>query len=98
MDEELGIAAPMLGDGDGPWMVTRTPTVDQDDHLDVSLWYAFAVATSAELAWDRREFLGVRWWPYGAIRHGDGTRFDPELPRFVAKLSAAMAGQPDGVV
>lgn len=85
MDEELGIVAPLLGDRDAPWMLTRTRTV-QGDHLDVSLWYAFAVPTSTELAWDRREFLGVRWWPYEAVRHGDGTRFDPELPRFVAKL------------
>lgn len=97
MDEELGIAAPMLGDRDAPWLVTRTPTVGPDSHLDVSLWYAFAVPTSAELAWDRREFLGVRWWPFGAVRHGAGTRFDPELPRFVAKLAATAVLQ-DGAV
>ena len=90
MDEELGIAASLLGDRDGPRMVTRTRTV-QGDHLDVSLWYAFAVPTSAELAWDRREFLGVRWWPYEAIRHGAATRFDPELPRFVAKLASGVS-------
>jgi 8-oxo-dGTP diphosphatase len=98
MDEELGIAAPMLGDRDAPWMVTRTPTVGPDRHVDVSLWYAFAVPTSTELAWDRREFHGVRWWPYDTIRHGDGTRFDPELPRFVAKVAREAAGQPDGLV
>ncbi len=90
LHEELGVDAPMLGAGGHvePWMVTRTTTIEQGEHLDVSLWFAFAVDAGAPLAWDRREFRGVRWWGFDEVAHGPGTRFDPELPRFVAKFTA----------
>jgi 8-oxo-dGTP diphosphatase len=86
--EELGVDAPMLDADRGPSFVTRTTTIGEGEHLDVSLWFAFAVAAGSPLAWDRREFRGIRWWPFEAIKPGPGTRFDPELPRFVAKLTA----------
>jgi 8-oxo-dGTP pyrophosphatase MutT (NUDIX family) len=93
--EELGLVAPPLGGVPGPLMVTRTTTVGRTaGHLDVSLWYPFEVARDRPLAHDAREFSAVRWWAPSAIAHAPGSRFDPELPRFAAKLTRALAPSP----
>jgi 8-oxo-dGTP pyrophosphatase MutT (NUDIX family) len=87
--EELGIDAPAVPGVPAPLMVTRATTVGEGPrHVDVSLWYAFAVPEDRPLAYDRREFLAIRWWPATAIAHTPTTRFDPNLPRFVTKLIA----------
>lgn len=88
LGEELGITAPFLDGLAAPRLVTRTVTAGLSaGHTDVSLWYAFAVDRGRELAPDAGEFAGVRWWPWAAVVHGPGTRFDPHLPRFVAKVT-----------
>ncbi|MDY7099734.1 MAG: NUDIX domain-containing protein [Actinomycetota bacterium] len=88
--EELGLdAEPLAATGGRPVMVTRTTTVGATaGHVDVSLWYVFAASAGAELSPDPAEMAEVRWWPAAAVRHGPGTRFDPHLPRLVAKLAA----------
>ena len=89
--EELAIAPIPLGGVAAPLMLSVTTTVGATaGHVDVCLWYAFAVATTARLAPDPREFAGVRWWPFVDVAHGPSTRFGPEVPRFLAKLAAAL--------
>ncbi len=55
-------------------------------HTDVSLWFAFEGSVDQPLSPDPGEFHGVRWWGFGEVVHGPGTRFDPHLPRFVQKI------------
>ena len=89
LQEELGIEARHLAGVDAPLMVSRTVTVGRTaGHTDVSLWYAFAVGAHAELEVDPTEFVAARWWLWTGVAHGPGTRFDPHLPRFIAKAAA----------
>jgi 8-oxo-dGTP pyrophosphatase MutT (NUDIX family) len=86
--EELGIhPATHRAFGDRPVLVTVTETVgDVTTHHDVSLWYAFTTPTDTDIQPDPVEFADTRWWPIEQITHRHGTRFDPHLPRFLAKL------------
>lgn len=86
--EELSVQAEPLFTADAtPLFVTRTPTVDANPHIDVSLWYVIKGDANVELDWDRGEFASVRWWPQGDLAQADD-RFDPHMPRFIAKLNA----------
>lgn len=85
--EELGIAARLLSPG--PLFLTWTPTVGENSHIDVSLWFLLEGDSNRELAWDRREFASVRWWSPEEILGAPSSQFDPHLSRFVAKLAAA---------
>lgn len=89
LNEELGLHAPFASEAErAPLFLTQTVTGGLSvGHTDVSLWYVFEGFEDDELHPDQREFAGVQWWPVGEIRHSDGTRFDPYLPRFVAKLA-----------
>ncbi len=91
MSEELGIRPDFLAPvGPYPLLVTVTQTTGRSvPHTDVSLWFAFDLPTVGRIHPDATEFVGSRWWDLDVVRHGDGTRFDPHLPRFVAKLRAA---------
>jgi 8-oxo-dGTP pyrophosphatase MutT (NUDIX family) len=88
--EELGVEPPLHpASAAVPVLVTVTTTVGADGgHDDVSLWYAFTASGETTLRPDAGELAEVRWWPIDDVRHGPGTRFDPHLPRFLAKLSA----------
>lgn len=88
LTEELGIEArPLPAIGAGPLMVTVATTVGgAEPHEDVSLWYGFAASVDTPLTPDPREFADVAWWPIDAVSHGLATRFDPNIPRFLAKL------------
>jgi 8-oxo-dGTP pyrophosphatase MutT (NUDIX family) len=87
--EELGVDAPHLGGVDTPLMVTRRVTQGLTaGHMDVSLWYCFALDRRRPIRHDPGEFHAVRWWSSTDIAHGPTTRFDPNLPRFVAKLAS----------
>ena len=89
--EELNVQAEPLFAGDtAPLFVTRTPTVEPNPHVDVSLWYVIKGEASVELNWDRGEFASVRWWPTLELAQADA-RFDPHTPRFIAKLNARTA-------
>jgi 8-oxo-dGTP diphosphatase len=89
--EELGIRATFhdrLGAG-RPFFLTVTPTVRENSHEDVSLWFVLACDRDAELAPDPREYRGVRWF---SLDGGDGwpaDRFDPEMGRFARKVMAS---------
>jgi 8-oxo-dGTP diphosphatase len=85
LQEELGLRAPHpVG---APWMLTVSTTVGLTaGHTDVSLWYAVRIARDQALVVDPAEFLEVRWFAFDAIPLG---RCDPNLARFLRKLSAA---------
>lgn len=93
LSEELGIEPRFVVEvGPRPLMVTVTQTGGVSaGHVDVSLWYVFAGAVGQPLVIDEREMLGTRWWPLERVVHAEGTRFDPNLPRFLAKLEAVFA-------
>ena len=86
--EELGIAAELVtGLSSNPLFVTQTQTVGVDaGHVDVSLWYVVAAATSIRLQPDASEFHAVRWWTFDDVAGADPDDLDPYLPRFMAKL------------
>lgn len=89
IQEELGIDPEFhAAIGPAPLMITVTTTAGLSaPHTDVSLWFAFAGSSDDELIPDAGEFVAVQWWDFADIAHGPGTRFDPHLPRFVAKLT-----------
>jgi NUDIX domain. len=86
--EELSVRAPFASLDS--LFVTRTLTVGLDGgHTDVSLWYAFGGTQDMPVTPDPGEFTDHRWWPFADAT--SGARVDPELPRFVAKLTTLIA-------
>lgn len=93
LTEELAVAPVPLAGVAAPMFLSVTTTVGRTaGHVDVSLWYAFALASDARLVPDPREFAGARWWPPVDVAHGPGTRFGPEVPRFLRKLARHPGG------
>ncbi len=87
LGEELGVfVTPLV---DEPIFLTRTTTVGLDGgHVDVSLWYAFRGTVGMTVSPDRNEFTDHRWFAFDDITPAG--RFDPELPRFLAKLESIL--------
>lgn len=87
LGEELGvIATPLV---DEPIFLTRTRTVGLDGgHVDVSLWHAFRGTVGMTVSPDPNEFIDHRWFSFPDITPAG--RFDPELPRFLAKLESTL--------
>jgi 8-oxo-dGTP diphosphatase len=83
--EELGfVAGHNIAE---PLMITCTTTVGLTaGHIDVSLWYVVTAARAQPIAYDKREFAGVRWFPYSDVPF---RRSDPFLARFLAKLGSS---------
>lgn len=88
--EELQVAPPFHpAIGPSPLMVTVTRTQGRSaPHTDVSLWFVFAGPADSVLVPDESEFAATRWWPFDDVRADGPIAFDPNLPRFVAKLRA----------
>ena len=85
--EELGIDAELADGPDaGPRFITRTTTVGQGGHVDVSLWFLVVADKDASLDWDEREFAGLRWWSRDEVAAADPATFDPHLLRFLDKV------------
>jgi 8-oxo-dGTP pyrophosphatase MutT (NUDIX family) len=87
--EELGVEARLVtGLSSNPLFVTQATTVGTDaGHVDVSLWYVCEIHAHTELRPDPRELVAVRWWPFAEIMAADAARLDPNLPRFIDKLT-----------
>jgi 8-oxo-dGTP diphosphatase len=88
--EELGIE-PVLHDGlsSNPLFVTHTTTVGPDrPHVDVSLWYVLEGQVGQALEPDPGEFVTTAWWAFADI--ATAPRADPQLPRFITKLTAEL--------
>ena len=76
--------------GSRPLLVTVSETGGRStSHTDVSLWFVFSGSSDERIVPDDREFAEVRWWPMRAVFEADGSAaFDPNLARFLAKLTA----------
>jgi 8-oxo-dGTP pyrophosphatase MutT (NUDIX family) len=93
-EEELDIAArfhPGLGSGQ-PFFLTVTQTRGPHSHTDVTLWFVLAGDRAAAIEPDPGEFRGVGWFGLDEPISWDTATFDPQMHRFVAKLSAALEG------
>jgi len=93
--EELGIRASFHGrlGAERPFFLTVTPTVGENSHEDVSLWFVLACDRDATLDPDPREYRGVRWFPLDGLEDGwPAGRFDPEMGRFTRKVTAVLGG------
>ncbi len=90
--EELGIDAELMsGLSSNPLFVTQTTTVGADHHhMDVSLWYVLDGRVAQPLEPDPGEFVGSRWWTFADIV--TEPRADPQLPRFITKLTNELSG------
>jgi 8-oxo-dGTP diphosphatase len=89
--EELGIDAPISGDGVAPAFVTVTVTrtigLDRG-HTDVSLWFVLEGSRTQKLTINQVEFHGARWWSLAEVTAADGRSFDPHFQRFMRKVSS----------
>jgi 8-oxo-dGTP diphosphatase len=88
-DEELGIVAQSADER--PFFLTVTPTNDASSHLDVDLWFILHARRGAPLIPDPRELRSVRWFGLDDQRDWPSHQYDPEMGRFAAKLSQALA-------
>lgn len=84
--EELGFTADFLGDR-VPHFITVTTTNGQGEHTDVSLWYLLQASESTPLIIEEGKFNEVRWWSIEDVLSSPITMFDPELHRFIKKVS-----------
>lgn len=90
--EELGIDAHFhggLGAGD-PFFLTVTETRGPHSHFDVTMWFVLTARHDAPLRPDPGEFHAVRWFGLDEPVPWDSDRFDPQMARFVAKLTTAL--------
>ncbi len=89
--EELGIEAEFLEEA--PLFVTSTRVTGRTAaHTDVSLWYVLRGERGQALEFDASEFESVRWFHRDAIPL---ERSDPEMSRFLKKLSVRAAVDPE---
>jgi len=96
--EELGITPKFherVG-GDKPFFVTVTQTRGSHSHTDVTLWFVLQGDRHADIRMDAREFTAVRWFGLDDQVDWSAPRFDPQMHRFVAKLTAALDVPPPG--
>jgi 8-oxo-dGTP diphosphatase len=94
--EELGIVAsfhPRAG-GDRPFFLTANPTLGEQSHVDVSLWFVLDCGRDAEIHADPREFRSVRWYNIDEQPEWPADQFDPQMTRFIRKLKAALPRDP----
>ena len=84
--EELGV--PPVFAAPDPVLLTWTPTVGPDSHVDVSLWYVLSASPDTVLAWDAGEFRQVRWWSQDAVRAFPSGTAEPHLGRFLDAFDA----------
>jgi len=92
--EELAIT-PKFHDrlgGGKPFFLTVTQTRGAHSHTDVTLWFVLHGDRHAEIRPDPREFNAVQWLGLDDQVDWSGAHFDPQMHRFVAKLTAAQNG------
>lgn len=93
--EELGIIPKFhdrLGSGN-PLFMTITQTRGANSHTDVTLWFVLRGDKSVELHPDPREFNEIRWFGLDSQASWPAEYFDPEMHRFVTKLTTALEEQ-----
>ena len=70
-----------------PAFLTVTRTVGPGPHTDVSLWYVVETAAEAVTEYDRSEFDAIAWLTPVQVLERPLRTMDPELHRFVGKIS-----------
>jgi len=86
--EELGLAAEFPDSPPFPSFVTVQMAGGVDGgHTDVSLWFVLVGRRDMELRPDPDEFHGVRWWAPAELRDAHPAAFDPNLFRFLSKVT-----------
>jgi 8-oxo-dGTP diphosphatase len=94
--EELGIEAsfhPRVG-RDLPFFLTANPTLGEQSHVDVSMWFVLDCGRAVALQPDPREFRSVRWYNIDEQPGWSADQFDPQMNRFIRKLKAALPRDP----
>ncbi|MGW4412669.1 NUDIX domain-containing protein [Nonomuraea sp. NPDC004702] len=90
LEEELSIAPPFHPRfGADPFFLTVTETRPPHVHTDVTLWFVFSASQTAEIVPDPVEFSACRWFPLDSATGWAGD-FDPQMHRFMAKLTSAL--------
>ncbi|SDM71884.1 NUDIX domain-containing protein [Nonomuraea jiangxiensis] len=96
LDEELKIAPPFhLRLGSAPFFLTVTETRPPHSHTDVTLWFVFSASQQQEIVPDLAEFSVCRWFALNDTAAWVG-EFDPQMFRFMAKLTSALELAPVG--
>ncbi|TDD62597.1 NUDIX domain-containing protein [Actinomadura darangshiensis] len=91
LDEELRIAPsfhPLTGSA--PLFLTVTQTRGAHSHTDVTLWFVFQADRRTPITPDPAEFSAVRWFELDRETGWAAEQFDPQMARFVAKLSQTL--------
>ncbi|NCU28982.1 NUDIX hydrolase [Candidatus Saccharibacteria bacterium] len=89
--EELSISASFDTQfGDNPLFLTVTPTIGQNQHTDVSLWYIISGNRDIVLNFDKREISGYRWLSIQEVLSADISKFDPHIHRFARKIQKSI--------
>jgi 8-oxo-dGTP pyrophosphatase MutT (NUDIX family) len=70
-----------------PTFLTVTRTVGPGSHTDVSLWYVVETVAEAVTEYDRSEFDAIAWLTPAEVLERPLRTMDPELHRFVGKIS-----------
>jgi 8-oxo-dGTP pyrophosphatase MutT (NUDIX family) len=92
-EEELGVTARFHDRfGGDPFFLTVTRTRGPHSHTDVTLWFVLAAGRGETVRPDPREFRGVGWFGLDELARWDAAAGDPQMHRFVAKLSRALDG------
>ncbi|MDF5758403.1 NUDIX hydrolase [Spongiactinospora sp. TRM90649] len=90
LDEELKIAPPFHPQfGSEPFFLTVTETRPPHPHTDVTLWFVFSADQGQEIVPDPAEFSACRWFGLDDTEAWVG-EFDPQMFRFMAKLTGAL--------
>ena len=96
LDEELKVDPPFHSRfGSDPFFLTVTETRPPHVHTDVTMWFVFAADQSQEIVPDPAEFSECRWFPLSAPTAWVGN-FDPQMSRFMEKLSSVLDPVPAG--
>ncbi|WP_433358782.1 NUDIX domain-containing protein [Streptosporangium sp. CA-115845] len=90
LDEELKIAPPFHPRfGADPFFLTVTETRPPHPHTDVTLWFVFSASQTVKIVPDPAEFSAWRWFALDDAEAWVGD-FDPQMHRFMAKLTCAL--------
>lgn len=89
--EELGIS-PKFHEkfADQPFFLSVSRTKGAGSHTDVALWFIFRGDSAAEIRPDLSEFSEIRWFGFDGRTDWPDSRFDPQMNRFVRKLTSAL--------
>ncbi|WP_157876970.1 NUDIX hydrolase [Streptomyces graminilatus] len=96
LDEELKVDPPFHSRfGSDPFFLTVTETRPPHVHTDVTMWFVFAADRNQKVVPDPAEFSQCCWFSLGDPTAWVGN-FDPQMSRFMEKLSTVLGLVPAG--